>query len=475
MNLRTRIGLAGGAVVLAALTVASGVIYPVLSSKARQQVDSSLLTAAVAAPDTIGQLKKKLADDPTPVFPDKPVDLGPSLLQIIANPAAPDAGAAFAPLGQGELDVAAGRRKGYFHDVVYRDQHYRVYTTLAGPEGPLIRVAQATEDATLTRLWLLLVGLTVGGSLAATAAARLAAGQVLQPVRRLTAAVEHVTATRDLTASVPAGGRDEIGRLARSFTVMMRALDESVTAQRRLVADASHELRTPLTSLTTNLELLDERAGATDPLAPELVHAARDQARELTDLVNDVVDLARYGEGETHTEDARLDLLAERVVRRAADRARGAVRFELRTAETLVHADPDAIERAIANLVDNAVKWSPPGGRVVVSVAAGGVAVADEGPGIPPADLPYVFDRFYRSPAARALPGSGLGLAIVRQIAETYGGRVSAEPRPTGTLIRLYLPTAPAVPPPRDGWLPRDPYAVAGPARPSRPGPGPTG
>jgi two-component system sensor histidine kinase MprB len=213
------------------------------------------------------------------------------------------------------------------------------------------------------------------------------------------------------------------------------------TAQRQLVADASHELRTPLTSLTTNLELLDEPAGTADPQAPALVHAARVQAGELTVLVNDLVELSRYGQVELHVEDTRLDLLAEQAVRRAAARTAG-VRFETRLTPTQVRADPDAVERAIGNLLDNAVKWSPPAGRILVAVAAGEVTVTDDGPGIPAEDLPHIFDRFYRSPTARALPGSGLGLAIVRQIAETHGGRVTAKPQPRGVRLRLSLPTA---------------------------------
>jgi two-component system sensor histidine kinase MprB len=445
VNLRTRIGLAGGAVVLGALTVVSAVLYPAVASKVRAQTDASLVNGAAAAPDTIIQIKQKLAFSKGTEFPVEPLNLGSTLLQIIADPAAPNAGGSLAPVDKRDLAVAEGSEPAYFRNLSYRGGQYRVYTALAPPgkEGTLIRVARPASDeaATLNRLWLLLVGLTVGGSLGATGAARLAAGRVLEPVRRLTDAVEHVTATQDLTARVPVGGRDEIGRLARSFATMMGALEESVTAQRRLVADASHELRTPLTSLTTNLELLDERGGTTDPQAPFLVHEARDQAHELTVLVNDLVDLSRYGEGETHTEDARLDLLAERVVNRAAARA-PAVRFEATLTESQVHADPDAVERAIGNLVDNAIKWSPPGGRVRVVVAAGEVAVSDEGPGIPVEDLPFVFDRFYRSPTARALPGSGLGLAIVRQIAETHGGRIAAEPLPSGVCLRLSLPPA---------------------------------
>jgi two-component system sensor histidine kinase MprB len=177
-----------------------------------------------------------------------------------------------------------------------------------------------------------------------------------------------------------------------------------------------------------------------DPQAPALVADARAQAAELTSLVNDLVDLGRYERARPHTEDVRLDLLAARVLERAAARSpRADLVAEL--VPCLVHADPDAVERAIGNLVDNAVKWSPEGGRITVATDAGGsVTVSDEGPGIPAADLPFVFDRFYRSPAARSLPGSGLGLAIVRQIAETYGGGVAVEPLPQGVRMRLRLP-----------------------------------
>ena len=449
MNLRTRIGLAGGAVVFAALTVVSLVVYPAVASKAGKQLEASLVEAANAAPDTVDKLMAKLASQQLPPkpFPDEPFDLGGTLLQVIIDPTAAGAGATFAPVSDRDLAVVAGQEKPYFSDVSYLGQKYRVYTSPL--KDVLIRVARPRDDgaATLNRLLLLLIGLTVAGGFVATVAARLAAGRVLRPVRQLTEAVEHVTATQELTARVATGGRDEIGRLARSFAAMMAALEGSMRAQRQLVADASHELRTPLTSLTTNLELLSEPGGSADPQAPALLRAAGEQARELAGLVNDLVDLARYGETETHLEESRLDLLAERAVHRAARRV-PAVRFELDLAASQVRADADALERAIGNLVDNAIKWSPPGGLVRVVVAAGEVAVSDEGPGIPAADLPFVFDRFYRSPTARARPGSGLGLAIVRQIAETHGGRISAEPLPHGVCLRLSLPAVLELPVP---------------------------
>jgi two-component system sensor histidine kinase MprB len=220
---------------------------------------------------------------------------------------------------------------------------------------------------------------------------------------------------------------------------MTAALDESAGAQRRLVADASHELRTPLTSLITNLELLAEQPD--DPSAPALAAAALAEAGELRALVNDLVELARDGQAPFHLEDVRLDLVAERVAARAAGRAPG-LTYELDLHPTLVRGDPDALERAIGNLVDNALKWSPPDGRIRISAARCTVEVSDNGPGISTDDLPYIFDRFYRSAQARALPGSGLGLAIVRRIADTHHGTVEAIPLRQGVTFRLSVPEA---------------------------------
>jgi two-component system sensor histidine kinase MprB len=306
-------------------------------------------------------------------------------------------------------------------------------------KGALVRTAIPVSDPapTLRELAGLLVGSTVVAGLLAALASRLAAGRVLRPVRVLTETVERIRRTGDLTVRIPADSPDEIGRLGSEFAAMTAALDDSVGAQRRLVADASHELRTPLTSLTVNLELLAENPA--DSQAPQLAAEALGQAAELTALVNDLVDLARYGQPAFHTEDVRLDLVAERVTARATRRAPH-LNFDLSGTPTLVHGDPDALERAVANLVDNAVKWSPPGGRIGITVDAGVVEVADTGPGIPDGDRAFVFDRFYRSPAARSYPGSGLGLAIVRQVAGAHGGTAEALPREGGALLRLTLP-----------------------------------
>jgi signal transduction histidine kinase len=271
-------------------------------------------------------------------------------------------------------------------------------------------------------------------------------------VGRLTETVERIRATGDLSAPIETPGRDEISRLGQAFAAMTAELDASAGAQRRLVADASHELRTPLTSLITNLELLAERPD--DPSAPALAAAALAEAGELRVLINDLVELARDGPTPSHIEDVRLDLVAERVAARAVSRAPG-LRYELDCRPTLVRGDPDALERAIGNLVDNALKWSPPDGRIRISAADGTVEVSDDGPGIPADDLPYIFDRFYRSAKARALPGSGLGLAIVRRIADMHGGTVEAIPLQQGVKFRLRVPEIAVDPPTAERTPPR--------------------
>jgi len=162
----------------------------------------------------------------------------------------------------------------------------------------------------------------------------------------------------------------------------------------------------------------------------------------MTALIAELVELARGDEAPAEPEDVRLDLVTADAIERTR-RNRPGVEIEAELEETLVRGVPATIERAISNLLDNAAKWSPPGGRVEVTVRAGEVVVRDHGPGIEDADLPFVFDRFYRAEAARALPGSGLGLAIVRQVAEAHGGSVSAE-RPPGGGTRMRLRLAPA-------------------------------
>jgi len=218
---------------------------------------------------------------------------------------------------------------------------------------------------------------------------------------------------------------------------MLGALEESSRAQRQLVADASHELRTPLTSLRTNIEVLASERELAPRDRQKLLADVVDQLGEMTTLISGLIDLARGEQQTAEPEDVRLDLVTAEAVERTR-RYRPAVSFTTDLRESTVRGVSVTIERAVANLLDNAAKWSPPGGSVEVVVRNGSVTVRDHGPGIDESDLPYVFDRFYRAPSARGMPGSGLGLAIVRQVADAHGGTVVAE-RAEGGGTRMTL------------------------------------
>ncbi|HEV7641846.1 MAG TPA: HAMP domain-containing sensor histidine kinase, partial [Gaiellaceae bacterium] len=251
---------------------------------------------------------------------------------------------------------------------------------------------------------------------------------------------ENVAATGDLTERVDATGSDELGRLGRRFNGMLAALEESVGRQRRLVADASHELRTPLTAARTNVDLLRE-----GKLPAEEKRRALDEAsielNALTTLVSDLVELARGEERKLRVEEVQLDELVEGVVERAKSRAPEATFVTLLT-PTKVRVDPVLLERAVSNLLDNAVKYSPKGAPIEVIVRDGEVIVADHGPGVADEDLPRIFDRFYRAAASRSKPGAGLGLAIVREAAEAHGGHANVESSPGGSRFTLTLPAS---------------------------------
>ena len=346
--------------------------------------------------------------------------------------------------------VAAGRVGGFFSDAQIKGTPERVLTERRSQGGVWqVALPLSDVDSTLSHLQLVLALVCLGGIALAAALGLLVSRAALMPVRRLTGAAERVARTQDLGHRIKeaGGGEDELGRLAGSFNTMLAALQRSRLAQRQLISDASHELRTPVTSVQANLDALalgerlppDERA--------RVVAAAQAQLRELTVLVGDLVDLSKTEVDQIEVEDVRLDLAVAGALARARLHA-PRCRFVLDAEPCLVRAAPARLDRAIANLLDNACKWnspSPPAGRagdpVEVRVRDGRLEVRDHGPGIAVEDLPRVFDRFYRSSAARGLPGSGLGLAIVRQVAEMHGGAVHAANDPGGgARLTLELP-----------------------------------
>ena len=334
--------------------------------------------------------------------------------------------------------------------------------TLAQPiaRGYALQVAEQLTGVNhvLAHLRLILLLVCIGGIALAALLGRLVSGTAVAPVRRLMQAIEHVTRTQDLSRRIAPVGEDEIGRLALGFNAMMdaletsmHALDASVHAQRQLVADASHELRTPVTSLRTNIEILQQGAVMDPEEHQRLLADVVEQTEELTLLINDLIDLARGEQQHVDFEEVRLDAVVAEAVERARLHSPGtAIRCDL--ASTILPGSPERLGRAVNNLIENAVKYSPPGEPVEIELRAGELTVSDHGPGISAADLPHVFDRFYRGLDSRGRSGSGLGLAIVRQVVEQHSGEVSAEAAPGGgTLMRVRLPAsegpAPAVVP----------------------------
>jgi two-component system sensor histidine kinase MprB len=355
------------------------------------------------------------------------------------------------PVDAATIALAKHGGRSFLRDARIHGLHLRVLAEGFG-KGRVVQLAQPlTEvDSLLARLRLILVVLVLGGVALAALLGRLIAGAAVQPLKRLTEATEHVALTRDLSRRIEPVGEDEIGRLAGSFNAMLdalersvSALDASVHAQRQLVADASHELRTPVTSLRTNIEILQQQGASMDGEEQRgLLTDVVEQIEELTLVINDLIDLARGEEQREDSEELRLDLLVEEVVERARRHA-PATPLLVELDPTLVTGVPARLERAVGNLIDNAVKYSPPGEPVELALHGTQLTVRDHGPGISGEDLPHIFDRFYRGAEARGRPGSGLGLAIVRQVAAQQGGTVTAESAPGGgTLMRLRLPRA---------------------------------
>jgi two-component system sensor histidine kinase MprB len=356
------------------------------------------------------------------------------------------------PVEDRTLDVAAGGEEAFYSDAEVAGTHVRMLTVPLAP-GYAVQISRPlTEvDDSLGRLRTILLLVALGGVALAAALGLVVARTALAPVRRLTEATEEVTETRDLSRRMDDEGSDEVGRLAASFNTMLAALEESARSQRRFVADASHELRTPLTSLRTNIEVLARADDMPRAERERLLADVVEQLAEMSALVAELVALDRAEEPANGPEDVRLDLVAGESIERVR-RQRAGITFTPDFEESVVRGVPSSIERAIGNMLDNAAKWSPPGGEVQVAVRDGEVEVRDHGPGIADSDLPHVFDRFYRAPSARGLPGSGLGLAIVRRVAETHGGSVVAERADGGgTRVRLAFP---------------DPRAAAGNGRP---------
>jgi two-component system, OmpR family, sensor histidine kinase MprB len=462
VSLRKRVSLIAGASVGAAVLIAVVICYAVVRHQLLSQVDSELNQQAQVV-QNIGfhGLAQQL-----PSLPAKAGGSAQYAQAVVADGSSQiEEGGTPLPVSARTRQVAQGNGKAFFSDVWIGDTELRVLTfpvsglvvtSTAGNqtvETGAIQLARPLNafNSILGDLRLILALVLLGGIALAVVLGRVASRRVLAPLGEVAQAAQHIGETDDLTRRLRVHADDEVGQLATNFNSMLDrletsrdALDESVRAQRQLVADASHELRTPVTSLRTNIEVL--LAGG--ELEPEdrrrLLADVVEQSEELSALVGDLIELARGDQPGPETDDVRLDgVVAESLVR--SRRNAPGISFDATLIPTLVDGVPERLGRAMNNLLDNAARHSPPGATVEVRVAPDGVEVRDHGPGVDEQDQPYVFDRFFRGRNSRGRHGSGLGLAIVRQVAEQHGGSVSVTNAPDGgAIFTLHLPGIPA-------------------------------
>lgn len=453
MTLRVRLGLAAGIAVAVAVIAVVVSAYEGTRSNLQGQLDNSIMRVAqpvlarAAGPPgvpTPGPGGPAGGGQRAPGFgggdPDEGLGLDSQGPQAFGGPSGTftliyPSGVTYSPPSQQYRIPADARARSvarsgngrYFADMTVSKTHIRVLVAGIGPKGALMVALPMTDiDSALRSQLLLLIGIGAGGIALAALLGILVARTALAPIASFTRRTEAIAAVPErLDQRVEVTGRDELSRLGRTFNATLDALERSVQAQRNLVADASHELRTPIATLRANLQLLrdEERLSQADreALREDMIR----ELDELTGLVGDVVELARGSKPSGVPGDVRLDEIVldelDRTRRRAPE-----LTLNVHLEATLVHGEGDRIARVVANLLDNARKWSPPGAAIDVDLHAGTLTVRDHGPGFRQQDLPHVFDRFHRSADARSKPGSGLGLAIVRQAAEAHGGFAEA-------------------------------------------------
>jgi two-component system sensor histidine kinase MprB len=451
-TLQTRFTLvAAGAVAAVALAITAVAFFAIradLQQQLQQQLAKRANTVEYFARPFHGHLPKGWVPPHSTSF-----GANSSYTQVITS-----TGQTWAPAGDfgiltpssADVAVAAGTRGAFYSDRGVNGVSAMVFTTPLAP-GYAVQLAAplGATEVQITSVGATLSVISLIGVMLATVIGWAVARAGLAPVARLASVAEQVTMTGDAGRRVEIGRRDELGRLAASFNNMLNALQRSLAAQRQLVSDASHELRTPLASLRVNVELLADDPGMSEGERKEVLGRVVDQVSELSLLVASVTDLARGEPPHVRSEEVRLDALTASALE-AARRDWPGTAFTADLDVCVVVGSADRLRIAIRNLLDNAAKFGPPDGAVEVRLAAGNLTVRDHGPGIDPADLPHIFDRFYRSLSARAVPGSGLGLAVAREIARGHGGTIAAEPAADGgTLMRLALPPPPPTPAPR--------------------------
>ena len=439
MNLRTRFAMVTGVIVLVVVALVGFGAYAAAANQLYGQVDDSLNTRVNQIADALQRNNRPMVPgfrQRNPLTDELLQTEFDAVTQIIDPTSGIVATAGKVDLPEHERDDAMASSGDGFHreTVTLEGGNYRILT-VAMPNGVLIKVGKNVNDIddaiSGMRAWF--IGIAVAGFGLAAIAGWMFASKVSKPIELLASSADDIARTEDLDHNVEVTGASEVTKLASSFNTMLAALRRSVTRQRQLVQDASHELRTPLTSLRANTELL-QRPSLSDSERTAILTDMRAEIDELTELSSELSALATDQKAAEQPTTVDLREIADEIATRARRRTTGDITVSS-IGETHVTARMHQLERAISNLVDNAIKFSPDGSDVAIIINDGHIVVQDNGPGISAADKPHVFDRFYRATATRSLPGSGLGLAIVAQFAEDHGIATIVEDAPHGGAV----------------------------------------
>jgi two-component system sensor histidine kinase MprB len=452
VNLRARLALWLGALAGAAALAVALTGYQATSGRLGAELDTTLTSYGQRLEGPDASLASALCASTTDV---RNRFRGPRRNPLLNLPGAtvqclgPDgaviarAAATVLPVSEADRQAAAGGADASFLRTAHLDGVGDVRMITVPVNGGAVQLARSTSendrvlDALRARYALLVVAVTAVAAAAGWAIAR----RTTQPVLALTDVTERIAAEGRLDLDVPTSGTDEVGRLARSFSGMLDALRRSRSQQQRLVEDAGHELRTPLTSLRTNVDTLRRHPELDGARREELLDDLDSELRELTGLTDELVGLAADSSVEEPVQGVDLAAIATRSAARLRRRTGREVLVDT-TAAPLV-GQPRQLARMVDNLLENAAKFSPAGTPIELAVHPGILAVRDHGPGFVPADLPHVFERFYRADTARSTPGSGLGLSIVADIAARHGATATATNLPdggAGLIVRFAAP-----------------------------------
>jgi two-component system, OmpR family, sensor histidine kinase MprB len=440
MTLRLRLMIIVAAVVAAAVIAVAGVAHYLAAAGLRERTDTLLLGRLRAF--TVEGSGTATSDE----FGEPPSGATARLVgfDVVTQTLAASGTVDQTIEGQPKLPVTAADRalaatagEPRFRDITVDGVRYRLLTGSI-PGGGAVQIARPlteTQDV-LSVLRNRLVVVALAGIALAGVVAWAVVRRAARPIVRLTAMAEHVAATQDLTVPLPVGGngRDEVGRLAASFDTMLNALAASKEQQKRLVLDASHELRTPLTAVRANIDFLERAERLDAGQRRHVLSETKLELAELTDLVGELVEMATDVRADEPVVDVDLGDLATSVADRYRRRSGRTIGATVERA-AVVDARRSMLDRAVSNLVDNALKFSPPDTALDLVVDGTRIAVFDRGMGLAGADQDRIFDRFYRAEATRTMPGSGLGLSIVRQIVDIHGGTVRVDERDGGGVV----------------------------------------